>query len=78
MDVSPVRPRSLARMTHLARRIAAACHQDRADGLAAALAMAAALVGLARAWAVVERRAAPRPRTRNRNRGRAVRIDWAE
>jgi hypothetical protein len=26
MDVSPVRPRSLARMTHLARRVAAACH----------------------------------------------------
>ena len=30
-----MRPRSLARMTHLARRVAAACHQDRVDGLAA-------------------------------------------
>jgi uncharacterized BrkB/YihY/UPF0761 family membrane protein len=30
-----VRPRSLASMTHLARRVAAACHQDRVDGLAA-------------------------------------------
>jgi len=53
MDVSPVRPRSLARMTHLARRVAAACHQDRVDGLAAASRSwpwPAALVGLARAW----------------------------
>jgi membrane protein len=35
MDASGVRPRSLARMAHLARRVAAACHQDRVDGLAA-------------------------------------------
>jgi membrane protein len=34
-EVSRVRPRSLARTTHLARRVAAACHQDRVDGLAA-------------------------------------------
>jgi uncharacterized BrkB/YihY/UPF0761 family membrane protein len=58
MDVSAVRPRSLARMTHLARRAAAACHQDRVDGLAAEFAffgvlstfpgllVVAALVGL--------------------------------
>jgi membrane protein len=35
MDASRVRPRSLARMAYLARRVAAACHQDRVDGLAA-------------------------------------------
>jgi membrane protein len=35
MDASGVRPRSLARMAYLARRVAAACHQDRVDGLAA-------------------------------------------
>jgi uncharacterized BrkB/YihY/UPF0761 family membrane protein len=64
MDVSAVRPRSLARMTHLARRAAAACHQDRVDGLAAEFAffgvlstfpgllVVAALVGLSRAWAL--------------------------
>jgi membrane protein len=35
MEISPVRPRPLARMTYLARRVAAACQQDRVDGLAA-------------------------------------------
>jgi membrane protein len=35
MEASRLRPRSLARTAHLARRVAAACHQDRVDGLAA-------------------------------------------
>jgi uncharacterized BrkB/YihY/UPF0761 family membrane protein len=34
-EASGVRPRSLARMAHLARCVTAACHQDRVDGLAA-------------------------------------------
>jgi uncharacterized BrkB/YihY/UPF0761 family membrane protein len=35
---SPVQPRLLARATRLTRRVAAACHEDRVDGLAAELA----------------------------------------